>query len=327
MNEAVSTGPLSNHPRIAIVGAGAIGSYYGARLVQGGHDVHFLLRSDYDAVKRSGLTIKSCAGDFSLPARNLNVYRDVREMPKMDWVIVTLKTTSNAQFEPLIRPLLKSDTVILTLQNGLGNEERLAELFGSQRVLGGMAFTCINRIGPGAVDHIAHGYIRLGEFNGGPSPRASHFSGIFNRCKVPCDVLADLRFGRWEKLVWNVPFNGLSTILDQTTEQLLSTQAGEDLVRRIMAEVIASARAIGVPLDDAQIDLNIDRTRGMGPYRSSMQVDRQMGRDLEIEAILGHPMRAGAAAGAANPCMRMLYELAIAVRNQQPEVRPNIRKI
>src|SRR5258708_19217031 len=152
MNEAVPTGPLSDHPRIAIVGAGAIGSYYGARLVQGGHDVHFLLRSDYDAVMHSGMTIKSCAGDFSLPARNLNVYRDVREMPKVDWVVVTLKTTSNDQFEPLIRPLLKSNTLLLTLQNGLGNEERLAELFGSQRVLGGLAFTFINLIGPASSD-------------------------------------------------------------------------------------------------------------------------------------------------------------------------------
>src|ERR1700716_1758556 len=101
MNEAVSTGPLSDHPRIAIVGAGAVGSYYGARLVQGGHDVHFLLRSDYDAVRHNGMSIRSCAGDFTLAAEQLQVYRDAREMPKADWVIVTLKTTHNDQFEPL----------------------------------------------------------------------------------------------------------------------------------------------------------------------------------------------------------------------------------
>src|SRR5207237_3823032 len=127
---------------------------------------------------------------------------------------------SNDQYEPLIRPLLKADTAILTMQNGLGNEERLAELFGAGRIVGGMAFTCINRVAPGVIDHIAHGHVRVGEFGGGPSPRASQLAAIFTAANVPCDVLADLRYGRWEKLVWNVPFNGLSTILDQTTDQI-----------------------------------------------------------------------------------------------------------
>src|SRR5258706_1864542 len=108
MTEPTPAGPFSPHPTIAIIGAGAVGTYYGSRLVQGGHNVHFLLRSDYDAVKRSGLTITSCAGNFSLPAQKLNLYQNVRDMPTPDWIIVTLKTTSNDQFDPLIRPILKS---------------------------------------------------------------------------------------------------------------------------------------------------------------------------------------------------------------------------
>lgn len=309
------SGPLSPNPTIAIIGSGAVGTYYGARLAQGNQNVHFLLRSDYTAVQRNGLAIKSCAGDFSLPAASLNLHNDVATMPRADWVIVTLKTTTNDQFDPLIRPLLKEDTAILTLQNGLGNEERLAELFGPERILGGMAFTCINRLAPGVIDHSAHGYIRLGQFKGGRSPLADQIAGLFNGCLVPCDVLADLRYGRWEKLVWNIPFNGLSTILDQTTDLLLATEAGEQLVRRIMAEVIASARANGVTMEDALIDANIRRTREMGAYRTSMHVDRQMRRDLEIEAILGHPARAGAAKGVSNPHMQMLYQLAQMVQH------------
>jgi 2-dehydropantoate 2-reductase len=286
--------------------------------VQGGHDVHFLLRGDFEAVRQNGLSVRSCAGDLELSPNQLNVYRDPREMPPADWVIVTLKTTHNDQFDPLIRPLLHDDTAILTLQNGLGNEERLASLFGARRVLGGMAFTCINRTGAGRIEHTAHGYIRLGEFGGasGPGARASHIARIFNDCRVPCDVLEDLRYGRWEKLVWNVPFNGLSTVLDQTTDQLLSTEPGEALVRRIMEEVIASARACGVTLSEELTDVNVRRTREMGAYRTSMQVDRRLGRDLEVEAILGEPARAGAAAGAHNPTMQMLYALAYMVRGQ-----------
>jgi 2-dehydropantoate 2-reductase len=294
----------------AIIGAGAVGSYYGARLVQGGQDVHFLVRSDYEALRRHGMRIRSCAGDLHLPAERLNVYREPGEMPKVDWVIVALKTTSNHLFEPLIGPLLKDSTAILTIQNGLGNEEALARLFGAQRILGGVAFTCINRTGPAEIEHTAHGRIRLGEFVAGDaSPRSARIAATFNACGIPCDVLDSLAFGRWEKLVWNVPFNGLSTALDQTTDRLLATEAGESLARRIMAEVIASARACGVALGDQQIDLNISRTREMGAYLTSMHIDRRMGRELEVEAVLGEPYRAGAARGVANPCMQMLYEL------------------
>jgi 2-dehydropantoate 2-reductase len=318
-----SVGPLADRPRIAIIGAGAVGGYYGGRLVQGGHDVHFLLRSDFDAVRRHGLLIKSWVGDFELSPDGLNIYRDPRDMPNADWVIVTLKTTHNDQLESLISPILKPDSAILTLQNGMGNEERLASLFGAQRILGGMAFTCINRVAPGRIEHIAHGHIRLGHFNGGPGERASHIAALFNDCKVACDVLADLRYGRWEKLVWNVPFNGLSTVLDQTTDLLLATPEGEALVRRIMAEVIASARACGVPLGDELIDINVERTLNMGAYRTSMHIDRQLGRDLEVEAILGEPARAGAAAGAVNPCMQTLYAMARMVARAAINVSDN----
>jgi 2-dehydropantoate 2-reductase len=208
------------------------------------------------------------------------------------------------------------DTAIITLQNGLGNEETLAEPFGAERILGGVAFTCINRVAPGQIEHTAHGHIRLGEFRGGPSARANHLAEIFNASGIPCDVLPSIIYGRWEKLVWNFPFNGLSAVLDQTTDQLLATEPGEKLVRDLMAEVIASARANDVALPDSLIDLNIERTREMGAYRTSMQIDRVEGRDLEVEAILGQPTRAGAARGVDNFRMRVLYELARMIRMQ-----------
>src|SRR5580658_7578918 len=131
--------------KIAVVGAGAVGGYYGARLAQHGQDVHFLLRSDYDAVARDGWRIRSVDGDFNLTPKQIHIYRRAEQMPTADLVIVALKTTSNDQFQSLIGPLVRDNTRILTLQNGLGNEQMLAELFGPTRVLGGLAFTCINR--------------------------------------------------------------------------------------------------------------------------------------------------------------------------------------
>jgi 2-dehydropantoate 2-reductase len=298
-----------NSPVIAIVGTGAVGAYYGGRLAQHGYDVHFLLRGDYAAVRQNGWTIRSCDGDFTLPPQSVHAYDDPARMPKADLVIVTLKTTANDQFEPLVRPLLKDGTTILTLQNGLGNEERLAELFGAERILGGMAFVCINRIEPGVVHHIAEGTITLGEFRPTGGERLRPIAEMLRSSRVPCRVLDNLRYGRWEKLVWNIPFNGLSAVLDQTTDLLIGSEPGEALVRNLMREVLAGARAVGVELPDALVDAKIEQTRGMGPYKTSMHLDMQAGRAMEVEAIFGYPVRAAQAAGAGVPQLEMLYRL------------------
>ena len=307
---AASIRPMfPDRPVIAVIGAGAVGGYYGARLAQHGHDVHFLLRGDYDAVRRNGWTVRSRDGDFVLSAESVHAYDDPRKMPGADLVVVTLKTTSNDQYEPLVGPLVRDGTTILTLQNGLGNEDRLATLFGRERVLGGMAFVCINRVAPGVVHHIDHGTIRLGEFGGGASARASKIVGMFNASRVPCEVLEDLRRGRWEKLVWNIPFNGLGAVLDLATDRLTGGEEALALVRALMREVVAAARGDGADVSDGIVERHIANTRTMGAYLSSMQIDRREGRPLEVEAILGEPLRRAAAAGVPTPYLRALYEM------------------
>ena len=305
---------MAGKPTIAIVGAGAVGGYYGGRLAQHGRDVHFLLRGDYDAVRRQGLKVESCDGDFHIPADEVNVYDDPRRMPKADLVVVTLKSTSNDQLDTLVRPLLKEDTAVLTLQNGLGNEDLLAKLFGGERVLGGMAFVCINRVGPGVIRHTDHGIIRIGEFaRRGRSPRSGRIAAMFNASRVKCEVLDDLKHGRWQKLLWNIPFNGLGATLDLTTDRLIGTEAGLQLVRELIREVIAAARADGVTLPDELVEAQISNTRTMGAYRSSMQVDRQQGRPLEVGAILGEPLRRAKAGGVETPVLEALYRAAAVV--------------
>ena len=302
---------IPDRPIIAVVGAGAVGGYYGARLAQHGHDVHFLLRGDYDAVRTNGLKVESCDGGFALPPQAVRVYDDPRRMPKADLVVVTLKSTANDQFERLVTPLVRDDTAVLTLQNGLGNEERLAELFGAPRILGGMAFVCINRAGPGVIRHTDHGIIRLGDFTPpGRSERALQIAATFNASRVKCEVLDDLRWGRWQKLTWNIPFNGLGATLDLTTDRLIGSDGGRALVADLIREVIAAARADGVELPASLVEAQINNTSTMGPYRSSMQVDRQEGRPMEVEAILGEPLRRARAAGVAVPVLEALYRAA-----------------
>jgi len=297
-------------PVIAIVGAGAVGCYYGGRLAQHGQSVHFLLRSGFEAARKNGLVVRSPDGDFEIAPSRLNVYEHAGDMPKADLVIVALKTTANDQYQPLITPLLRDGTHILTLQNGLGNEDQLAALFGAQRILGGLAFVCINRHADGTIRHLDHGHIRIGDFAGPPGERTHRLSEMFNASRIRCDVLESLRYGRWEKLVWNVPFNGLGGALDKTTDRLIATASGRDLLKRIMLEVIAIAASEGVKLPADLPDRKIAETKTMGAYRTSMQIDRQEGRAMEIDSILLRPLEIARANGVAAPCMGMLYELA-----------------
>jgi 2-dehydropantoate 2-reductase len=299
----------AKNPVIAVIGAGAVGAYYGGRLAQHGHDVHFLLRSDFKHVAKNGWQIKSCHGDFTLPPGTMRVYDKPEKMPRADWVIVTLKATANDQLKSLITPLIKENTQILTLQNGLGNEDRLAELFGPQRILGGLAFVCIHRLEPGVVHHMDHGYVRVGEFIETGNEKARAITEMFRKSKVDCDVLESLKRGRWAKLVWNIPFNGLGAALDMATDELMCSADGEQLVRAIMKEVIAGARGCGVELPESVIDQRIAETRTMGSYKSSMQLDRENNRPLEVEAILGEPVRQAALAGVPMPLVAELYRL------------------
>jgi 2-dehydropantoate 2-reductase len=295
------------NPIVTVIGAGAVGGYYGARLAQHGHQVHFLMRGHSSAVREQGLRVRSRDGDFSLRPDQIHVHHQARTLPKSDLILVTIKTTANDQLAELVAPAVKADSAIVTMQNGLGNEQLLADHFGADRILGGMAFVCINRTAPGEIAHTDHGLIRLGEFSGGPTERTRRIAEILVASKIPCQALQDLTHGRWEKLVWNVPFNGLGALLDLTTDRLIGSPEGLNLVHRLMSEVIGTATAVGVrfPADIAQ--QKIEHTQTMGPYKTSTQIDRQMGRPLEVEAIFGKPLEAARNRNIATPYLEMLY--------------------
>ena len=295
--------------RIAIVGAGALGLYYGALLQHSGQDVHFLLRRDFEAVSRGGLKVFSINGDFVLPA--VQAYRAPQEIGPVDLVLVGLKTFANDRCADLITPLVGEGTLILTLQNGLGNEEALAELFGAERVIGGVAFLCSNRGEPGEVHHLGAGRIILGEYSRIDPQRVERLAALFVQAGVDCRATDDLKRARWEKLVWNIPFNGLCALLLQTVDRLLSVPATRSLVREIMLEVIraANAQALSSWIPEGFADSMLEFTDKMGVYRPSMQIDREEGRQLEIAAIFRTPLDFGADRGIVMPRVAMLATL------------------
>lgn len=292
---------------MAVVGSGAIGLYYGGRLAAAGEDVRFLARSDYEALKAHGLAVESVHGDFTLCRPR--VYQNTADIGPVDLVIVAWKTTTNPHLGEVLPPLLHAETQVLTLQNGLGNCESIAAVTGLESVLGGQCFVCINRISPGLVKHSAGGRVAVGEWWPGIPGRAYEVAKRFKAAGIPSAAVSDLERAQWEKLVWNIPFNGLSIAEGGvTTDVLLAFGKTENEIRLLMTEVVAAARALGHDLADDLIDFNIERTRPMGAYRTSSMIDYAEGREVEVGSIWREPLRRALAAGVAMPHLARLVE-------------------
>ncbi|MEM7145209.1 MAG: 2-dehydropantoate 2-reductase [Verrucomicrobiota bacterium] len=299
---------LSEEVRIAVVGSGAVGGYYGAKLAAAGADVHFLMRADLEAVRDGGLKVWSeCHGDVHL--EGVRAYEGTDEIGPVDLVIVAIKTTTNDDLPDLLAPLLMEGTMILTLQNGLGADEFLAERYGHGQVLGGLCFVCLNRVAPGEIRHIGEGQIHLGEFGGEAQGRTHALGEAFRRAGVACVVTDRLAAARWKKLVWNVPFNGLSVAAGGIdVGQILADEKLLERTRVLMGEVIEAAGKLGYELRPSLVDEQIDVTYGMGAYRPSSLIDFEEGREVEVESIWGEPLRRGREAGVAMEALGRLYE-------------------
>jgi 2-dehydropantoate 2-reductase len=286
--------------KVAVVGSGAIGLYYGGRLAAAGEDVAFLTRTDHDAIARGGLKVESVHGDFEVP--HVKAARTPEDIGPVDLVIVAWKATANHHLATTLPPLLHDGTQVITLQNGLGNCECIAAITGPERVLGGLCFVCINRISPGRIHHSAGGRVAIGEWRPGITGRAVEIARRFKAAGIHGTAVDNLEQAQWEKLIWNIPFNGLSVAEGGvSTDVLLATADGESRIRALMAEVIATGRALGLDLADGLIDSNIDRTRPMGAYRTSSMIDFIEGREVEIGPIWQEPLRQAQTAGIAMP--------------------------
>ena len=290
----------------AIIGTGALGGFYGARLQRAGGNVHFLLHSDYEYVREHGLICESKDGDFTLP--KVHAYRSAAEMPRCDVVCLCLKTTQNHLLPNLLPPVVKDDGAVLVMQNGLGIEDDVAKIVGFERVMGGLCFLCSNKLGPGHIRHLDYGMVSLGEFsNLGISDRMREIAADFQQAGIPVQLAEDLAVARWQKLIWNIPYNGLSVVLNANTDALMADPHTRQLVEQIMRETVADARAVSAPLEDEVVERMLGYTGKMKPYRTSMKIDFDEGRPMEVESIFGNPLRAAQKVGAKSPLLECLY--------------------
>ena len=294
--------------KIGIIGSGAIGLYYGACLQRAGQEVRFLFRSDYDVASKKGIEVRTPEGGFRLP--EVEAFASVAEMGELDLVVISLKTTSNPALPELLKPIVGPQTVLLTLQNGLGNDRLLAELYPENVVLGALCFICLNRVGPAAVENFLPGSIAIGPFRTKDYEIAAEVGGLFSGAGIETRVERDLALTQWKKLVWNVPFNGLSIAAGGVpTDVILASEPLLKETRSLMEEVLAGAAALGHEIRSSFVDLQIDRTRAMGAYKPSSMIDFVDGKKVEVESIWGEPLRQATAAGGRLPKLEMLYAL------------------
>lgn len=303
----------SPRPRIGIIGTGAIGGYYGLMLARAGFEVHFLLRSEYAAVAREGLRVRHAQlGELHLP--QVNAWCEAAAMPACDWLLVGAKSTANAELAPLIVQAAAADAKVVLLQNGLGVEEALRPLLpDSLHLLGGLCFICAHREAPGVVVHQSQGVCNLG-YHSGPADEAQRLAlleqGVawLREAGIESAPIADLAQARWQKLVWNVPYNGLSALLGASTRPLMAQADSRALLLALMEEVVAAAEVAGAPLPANYPQKLLAYTDRMPDYLPSMYHDFAQRRPAELQAVYAAPLAAAAALGVEMPRVRMLYQ-------------------
>ena len=298
---------LPKKPHVAILGSGALGLYYGAKLAHSGVLVSFLARRDLVHLQQKGLQIRCTEGDFHLP--HIKVYAEAQQIGPVDLVIVAIKTTANASLGKLLPPLVGPETAVCTLQNGLGNEELIASIVGRNRILCGVCHVCVSRPTPGVASNMSGGNIRFSDLTAGDTPRAQSLAQLFEQAGIRCSVAPSVGSARWYKLVWNVPFNGLSISeggID--TAQILANPKLHTAILTLMNEVMAASTALGFPQDPEHPNQEIARTQKMGAYQPSSLLDYLAKKPVELESIWGETLRQGTAAGVPMPQLAELYQ-------------------
>ncbi|NBS84378.1 MAG: 2-dehydropantoate 2-reductase [Verrucomicrobia bacterium] len=298
---------LPASPSIAIVGAGALGTYYGAKLARSGLPVAFLARRDLDHLRQHGLQIQCTDGDFEL--QSVRAFKRPEEIGIVDLVVIAIKTTANESLRTLLPPLLGPNTLVCTLQNGLGNEDFLASIAGRERILCGVCHVCVFRPAPGIARNMSGGNIRFSDLSGGDTPRARSLVTLFDGAGIRCSVAPSVGSARWYKLVWNVPFNGLSITAGAIdTAKILADPKLFQETQDLMQEVMTASDVLGFRQDPDHPAQEILRTRKMGAYQPSSLLDYLADKPVELESIWGEALRQGTQAGVPMPHLKVLYE-------------------
>lgn len=308
--------------RIAILGSGAVGGYFGARLLRSGQDVTFVARGAHrDAIVERGLVVRSAAlGDFTVRGR---AESDTSKIGVVELVILAVKTYDNDAAYALLPPLIGPDTAVLTLQNGVDNVDQLAGLVGEGRVLGGTTYVATALESPGVIVQTGvHRSIIFGEVFGDRSrvsPRVSAIADVMAPADIQVTAVADARTPLWDKFVYLVPFSGFTGSARLPIGYIWTFPNVRDLFYAAAREVAAIAAAEGVTLSPDRFATLEEYMTNLPPAtRSSLLIDLEQGKRIEVEALQGAAVRRAARHGLPTPIVSTLYAVLKAWEKGDP---------
>lgn len=290
--------------RILMVGAGSVGGFFGAHLAKANPSVSFLLRpKTLAAVKQNGLTIRSAKGNFTV---HPPVASDPRDLPTPDLIILSIKAYDLDEVMDQIEPVLTDQTVILTLQNGVDTEDRIAARFQRDCVVGGVAFIYSKIASPGIIDHYKKGAVAIGEMMGHQTPRLLAIAELFKQAGIPCQLTDDVRRSKWEKMCWNCVFNPLTVMIDDRVAKALDHPEMLRVIHQIVEEVVSVAAAVKVPLAADMAEKVVRWTQEIRDIHTSMYDDWKAGRPTEIDFLNGYVAKVGRKFGIPTPVNDLL---------------------
>lgn len=292
--------------RIAVMGTGAVGGYFGAKLAAAGHDVVFIARQKYlAAMRRNGLRVESQAGN--LHVQNALFTASPADAGIVDLVLFCVKSYDTFEATAALASMMSERTVILSLQNGVDNPEKIAAHLGSERTLAGVVYIGAQVLAPGVIRHSSGGKIVLGPTNGQPGDTAHIIEQALSSAQVPCEISAAIEQVQWAKLLWNAPFCAISCLTRSTVREIVESESLTKLARDCMMEVQSAARTRGLDLKTELFDQTLAFSRGLGEFKPSMLQDLEAGKPLEYDAFNGIVVRLLEQAGEQAPTNQAFY--------------------
>ena len=295
--------------KILVIGAGAIGSFYSAKLAQVGAEITLWCRSDYDFIKKNGIKIESYEGDFQfIPHKILENLDEIDD--EFDYILIATKALPTIDIPALIKNILKAKTKIILIQNGIHIEKNIAENFPNNELISAIAFIGVSRKSAGVICHQEYGKIIIGTYGEKASDAVHFLENLWKKSGIEVVVTDEILLERWKKLVWNGAFNPLSVVLrGKNTAEILNSDLALNLVKNIMNEICNLAKIDNCELPADVIEKNIVATKKMKPYKTSMLLDFEAGREMEVEAILGNAIKFAQSKSISTPYLSTIYAI------------------
>ncbi|MFQ6136099.1 MAG: ketopantoate reductase family protein [Candidatus Hydrothermarchaeales archaeon] len=293
--------------KVAVMGAGAVGGYFGGILAKSGVDVALIARGKHlQAMKEKGLFVKSYKGDFKAKVKTTS---DPRAISPVDLILFTVKSYDTEEAIQLCFPMIRENTSVLSLQNGIDNDEKIAKAVGWEKVIGGVAYIGVSLEEPGVIRHSAVGKIAFGELDGRVTDRVKEIAEMFSKAEIPFEISGDIVKLKWKKLVWNAAFNALTTITGATVADVMNDAKLRDIAVDAMNEVVEVAQKSGVELDESVIDDALELSKNLGNFKTSMLQDFERGRKTEVEALNKVVVEKGRGVNVRAPINHCLYSM------------------